>query len=1121
MNAFNLEISKDGITLRLTQSKRNFLSTDETSLNVSDWSSFGDQDLLRGLAAVGPILQGLESQDIDHVLLTHDHVAALSDKDAKALGLPISIPYQLRVWGSGSWVDDSYDLNAEFLDSGQQVFIDNRIGSIVEIGRIRYRLPNPLFSIISEVAEIRSSDPRDKKIEAQARIAQILGANQVGTARLDPDEQVASIKIRHVAGFSASVAGSLEDPQLTPVLFSRSLVDSQSESGDILDENQQILNSKQAISFNEQFFKTKSTVSTYVLGSGEYVYIDPSVRLTFSAFHEISTADAATRKTFLKSPRAVLAACLPEGLGDADIQVETAFIETSQFSDRVIGINKWEAPVLPWLATESNEWGTNTLIFGQPGNSAPVVIAKENLAGAINAIEEGLQAGKNKVSIGGVEIPVSNSLLSSMKEFMPIDPDAADPNFEPDLLPAEVPEGPFVVATIDGFEAINYVKALKPPENNIFFQAPRALVPSTTLMIHQEDGLRWLISAYNAGHPGVLVADDMGLGKTLQALVFLALYREQVPKLQQKPCLIVAPTGLLNNWQKEISDHLGENGLGELTLAYGTQLKNLKTGLSGRDTDFGVSMLNVVKLKSVGVILTTYESLRDYQISFSQVSFGIVVFDEIQKLKNPRSLISRAAAAINGSFQVGLSGTPVENSLADLWTIMDILAPGLMKFSLKEFMKEYGGSTEDPKVLQKLKKLQIELLESSAERIAPILRRMKSEVFKNGGLPPKVIHPAESTCMIMPPEQESAYRLEVERVQKGEIKMVQGLQRFKRISMSPKSYDNWLDDPKNFIDCSARLSQFFKILDKVKNQNEKALVFVESLELQPILAQVLKERYQLKKLPLIINGKVSGKERQRSVDEFQEEEQGFNVMLISPKAGGVGLTLTAANNVIHLERWWNPAVEDQCNDRVYRIGQKKDVNIFTPVSKHPLDDIPSFDLILDGILARKRALAESIFMPSELSPHDFANYFKGSSESTKNGVFNPINLKESYSFGTGEEFENYVGADLHRSGYKVSRTKKSWDCGCDLIVSKGGQVVLCQVKQVMSDKTLADGVEEVIESRERYRSHNPSALALITNAKRITKSQMELAKRNGVLLIFGHSIFNYGDALNLQLSNGD
>ena len=1113
MNSFSYIISEDRVCIQLSETNRKYFKKGKKFLEICNWASHGNSTVLRGLATLGPILQNVSDINATNLILPNDFIASLSDSESKFLSLPSSIPYQLRVWGSGSWIDNSYNLNAELLDGNEPVFIDNRVGAIVEIGRLNYRLPDPLYSIIELVANVNGNSTRDQKIETQAKIAELLGTSKIGSSRLESDEQIANIKIRHVAGFSASVTGSLEDPILTPVLFSKKLIEAQDDEDTCLDENQQILDLTQSMSFNRQFETTSTVLPTYVLGSGEYVYLDPSIRQTLTAFHEIMLSTPETKREFFSSPRVSLAARLKGDEEDCAIQVETSFIETAQFSDRVIGINKWSAPVLPWLVNESNEWGTSALIFEQIGNLSPVIIEKENLRTTIEAIEQALQAGKSHTVAEGVDIPVSQSLLASMLEFLPAEPDEILANSsDEDLKPKQL-EGPFVVETIDGFEAINYVKKLISPSYKLEFRSPRALVPSTTLMPHQEYGVSWLISAYNIGFPGVLIADDMGLGKTLQALVYLAIYREQLPINKQKPCLIIAPTGLLDNWQKEITDHLGSNGLGDLTLAYGADLKHIKTSYSGRDTDFGVSVLDVAKLSAPSVILTTYESLRDYQISFSQVSFGTVIFDEIQKTKNPRSLLSRAAAAINGDFKIGLSGTPVENSLSDLWTVLDIIAPGLLKLSLQDFMREYSGSVESPDLVDKLKKLQLELLDSSEGRLPPILRRMKSEVFKEGGLPKKIIHPTESTCSLMPSEQESAYRLEVKRVQKGEIKMVQGLQRFKRVSMSPKSYANWLDDPHGYPKYSARLTQFFIILDKIKSRDEKALIFIETLELQPILSQILKERYSLRKLPLIINGKISGKERQRFVNEFQEEAKGFNVMLISPKAGGVGLTLTAANNVIHLERWWNPAVEDQCNDRAYRIGQKNDVNIYTPVAKHPLSEIPSFDIVLDGILNKKRALAESLFIPSELTPDDFSSAFNSIAPADKTKIYYPITLVESYLISSGEEFENYVASCLFDAGFTVRKTKKSWDFGCDLIARKDSSIILCQVKQVMSDKTLADGVDEIINARMRYASQEPNGLALITNANKITRSQMTLAKENGVIIILGESISNYGLAL--------
>ena len=221
---------------------------------------------------------------------------------------------------------------------------------------------------------------------------------------------------------------------------------------------------------------------------------------------------------------------------------------------------------------------------------------------------------------------------------------------------------------------------------------PRTLVPATTPNGAPDRGLQ-LIESYNQGAPGVLIADDMGLGKTLQALVFLAMYQEQTPERLRKPCLIVAPTGLLSNWLEEVETHLGQGGLGHIECAYDKGLRELRDGHTGQDIDFGIPMLNTARLESAGVVLTTYESLRNYNISFASVSFGVAVFDEVQKVKNPKIPLSRAAAAMNADFQVGLSGTPVENSLSDLWSIMDVIAPRRIRQPLLEFMKEYAGTS--------------------------------------------------------------------------------------------------------------------------------------------------------------------------------------------------------------------------------------------------------------------------------------------------------------------------------------------------------------------------------------------------------------------------------------------
>jgi SNF2 family DNA or RNA helicase len=178
------------------------------------------------------------------------------------------------------------------------------------------------------------------------------------------------------------------------------------------------------------------------------------------------------------------------------------------------------------------------------------------------------------------------------------------------------------------------------------------------------------------------------------------------------------------------------------------------------------------------------------------------------------------------------------------------------------------------------------------------------------------------------------------------------------------------------IENSARLRATVRILDDIRNKGEKALLFLEFLDLQEALLPYLQQRYGLPRPPLRISGSVDGDKRKQRVDVFQHGEIGeFDVMILSPKAGGVGLTLTAANHVIHLSRWWNPAVEDQCTDRVYRIGQGRTVNVYLPLAIHPRFRGHSFDRNLHALLEQKRRLSRSVLAPPTASDSDLETLF--------------------------------------------------------------------------------------------------------------------------------------------------
>ena len=495
-------------------------------------------------------------------------------------------------------------------------------------------------------------------------------------------------------------------------------------------------------------------------------------------------------------------------------------------------------------------------------------------------------------------------------------------------------------------------------EDTVLREKQKKFLPSSLktrdLYPHQKRGVSWLQESWNSGKRGVLLADDMGLGKTLQVLVFLAWLRETGCK--QKTFLIVAPTGLLKNWQDEHSTHLLSPGLGRLTEGYGEKLKNLRSG----------SIENAVDcLSNTDLVLTTYQSLALNENIFRCVAWQIIVFDECQAIKNPATYRTDMAKAMAAEFSIGVTGTPVENSLGDLWCIADAVSPGLLK-TYKEFKVQYEKEESGPKKLtNKLK-----------HEISPpfILRRMKEKHLD--GLPQKkeIIKDKE-----MPESQAHAYCQVIEDIQRGRYgkNTLNAIQKLRAISLFHREGTEDMNDSE-FIASSARLSALFEILNEIENRGEKALIFLESRELQGKLIALIQRRYALREPPQLINGSVQGHIRKAKVDVFQQMPPGFAVMVISPKAGGTGLTITKANNVIHLDRWWNPAVEDQCSDRVYRIGQDKDVNIYVIRALYPNRTIKSYDEVLHEILSKKRKLSKKVIVPTTFNTEDLKSIFKES-----------------------------------------------------------------------------------------------------------------------------------------------
>ena len=506
-------------------------------------------------------------------------------------------------------------------------------------------------------------------------------------------------------------------------------------------------------------------------------------------------------------------------------------------------------------------------------------------------------------------------------------------------------------------------------------------VPSairTPLKQHQIDSFEWQVAAWQAGLPGILNADEQGLGKTLQTIAFLVWLKSHMANsgaADRGPVLVVAPTSLLENWEQEVSRHVVEPGLGHLIRLYGSAISSRKlTGHKGLDIDSGEAKLDFGFLTEAIEegrahrfwVLTTYTTLTNYQHSLGRIPFSALVFDEIQTLKNHSSLRAQAALFMKADFRIGLTGTPIENSSVDLWAIMEQLASGAIGTG-NEFVRRYRSANKD-----NMAELHDRVFKSVGGRPPLALRRTKDEVARD--LPEKT---RRLYLRLMPIGQASIY-------EDARLKLAQGglgaslkmLHHIRSVSVHPSLDAKSANE--DFISCSARLSATFDILRHVASLGEKALVFIENRQMQYRFIELVRSEFGLDKIDLI-NGDTPITQRQAIVNRFQghlKVDGGFDLLVLGPKAAGVGLTLTAATHVIHLSRWWNPAVEEQCNDRAHRIGQTRAVRVYVPMAVHPGFRENSFDCLLQSLMQRKRKLASSALWPMGDTGEDVAELQK-------------------------------------------------------------------------------------------------------------------------------------------------
>ena len=756
---FESEIADDGICISLLETGA---LRRKKQVPFAQWAGSLDKTAWRQINAL--LEQERASPDGNRLLLPHKTVASLSQLLCARFGLPdfAQVCVALKFEGRINSSDGHLDL--EWQDENYRVIRPRRRGAIVEIGDKPWRL-SPMFFELCESADAFNAT-RGQSIEQRiAAWGAVRDALDRGVGRdIKPDGYAESLFFFQAGAFTIDIIEGANGPDFKPILMRRAdapLSDDEAPTEDRGDKSEKeqggdqeevadvavssVLPTAKQEAFLKSFEDRGSTRDAYVLGNNSYVIVSPDLKIALDVVREKRKASLEERRAFLRNPRSAIAEALEAHRRD----VSPLFVETKAYSERVEGLGVWEEISLP-PAAHNGGW----LPEGFPEPVSSSLVTPENVEDVACSVEAAEAAGADQVEIEGKTVPLSDA-KAGIERVRSEKGQTAAPSPTQEETEKDKGEtqklGLVIITNIDG---VKYETKLRPRKSHVSREFPSAQMSSNRPKEHQREGFKWLVDAWCAGWSGVLLADDMGLGKTYQALAFLAWLRENQKMLGAQgsrrlhptspalgPILIVAPTSLLKNWQEEAGRHLAQGGLGACIEAFGGRLKSLKRrGCPPEDA------LDIDALRGADWILTTYETLADNHRAFARVPYAVVVFDEMQKVKDPNSINTRSAGTLNIDFALGLTGTPIENRIEDLWCLFDRLAPGYLG-ALRDFSRRYSGDNRE-----NLVELKSRIDSPNGNCPAPLLRRMKDRA--RDGLPEKHIKPYREP---MPPEQAKAY----------------------------------------------------------------------------------------------------------------------------------------------------------------------------------------------------------------------------------------------------------------------------------------------------------------------------------------------------------------------------
>ena len=475
-----------------------------------------------------------------------------------------------------------------------------------------------------------------------------------------------------------------------------------------------------------------------------------------------------------------------------------------------------------------------------------------------------------------------------------------------------------------------------------FTKPVEVTVPKTLngeLRPYQQVGLKWLWTNVSKGF-GACMADDMGLGKTIQVISLILKLKEE--KSLTKPVLVICPTTLMGNWMKELQMFAPTL---DAVVYHGAERK-----------------LDVKH----DVILTTYAIMRIDVEELKKQSWGMIIVDEAQNIKNPDTAQTLAIKMLKSDIKIAMTGTPVENRLTELWSIFDFINKGYLG-SLKDFQKSYAIPIERFKETSRAAKLKMS--------VSPfVLRRLKTDKHVITDLPEKMV--LNEYCYLTKPQAVLYEKTLNEMMDK--ISGFTGINRRGNIFKLITALKQICNHPYQFLksgemgkELSGKMEKCVSTVQTILENNEKTLIFTQYKEMGDILTKVLAQECNTE--PLFFHGSLTVPQREQLIDKFQNDDD-TKLMILSLKAGGTGLNLTSATNVIHYDLWWNPAVEDQATDRTYRIGQDKNVLV------HRMITLGTFEEKIDEMLKSKKELAdlavyEGEKIITELSDEEIYNIF--------------------------------------------------------------------------------------------------------------------------------------------------